>query len=70
MLLTRQGKLLLRHQDTRGEHVMNHEVVFLIDVDNTLLDADQVTFDLGHFLEETRRAQQQRYWNLFKTTTG
>lgn len=50
---------------------MNHEVVFLIDVDNTLLDADQVTFDLGRFLEETLgHDQQQRYWNLFKQLRG
>ena len=32
---------------------MNHDVVFLVDVDNTLLDADQVTRDLGRYLEET-----------------
>lgn len=46
---------------------MSHEVVFLIDVDNTLLDADRVTVDLGRYLEETvGHNRQQRYWNLFK----
>ncbi|MCW5799993.1 MAG: Hydrolase [Nitrospira sp.] len=45
----------------------NHDVVFLLDVDNTLLDADQVTTDLGRYLDETMgHARQQRYWNLFK----
>lgn len=47
--------------------MMSHDVVFLIDVDNTLLDADQVTLDLGRYLEETiGHNRQQRYWNLFK----
>lgn len=45
----------------------NHEVVFLLDVDNTLLDADRVTADLGRYLNETiGHARQQRYWALFK----
>ena len=34
--------------------IMNHEMVFLIDVDNTLFDADGVTIDLRHYLEKTR----------------
>lgn len=43
------------------------EVVFLLDVDNTLLDADRVTVDLGRYLEkEAGHDRQQRYWNLFK----
>lgn len=47
--------------------MMNHEVVFLIDVDNTLFDADWVTVDLGRFLEmKIGRVRQQRYWSLFK----
>lgn len=47
--------------------MMSHEVVFLIDVDNTLLDSDQVTADLGRFLEKAiGRDRQQRYWGLFK----
>ena len=47
--------------------MMTHEVVFLVDVDNTLLDADRVTCDLGRYLEHTiGHNQQQRYWSLFK----
>ena len=47
--------------------MMNHEVVFLLDVDNTLLDADRVTVDLGRYLEkEVGHDRQQRYWNFFK----
>jgi FMN phosphatase YigB (HAD superfamily) len=47
--------------------MMSHGVVFLIDVDNTLLDADRVTVDLGRYLEEhIGPDRQQRYWSLFK----
>lgn len=47
--------------------MMNHDVVFLLDVDNTLLDADRVTIDLGRYLEKAvGQNRQQRYWNLFK----
>jgi FMN phosphatase YigB (HAD superfamily) len=47
--------------------MMNQDVVFLLDVDNTLLDADRVTVDLGRYLEkEIGHGRQQRYWNLFK----
>lgn len=46
---------------------MSHDVVFLIDVDNTLLDSDLVTVDLGRYLEETiGHDRQRRYWSLFK----
>lgn len=46
---------------------MDHDVVFLLDVDNTLLDADRVTVDLGRYLDETiGHDRQQRYWALFK----
>lgn len=46
---------------------MSHDVIFLIDVDNTLLDADRVTVDLGRYLEEhIGHDRQQRYWSLFK----
>jgi hypothetical protein len=47
--------------------MMNQDVVFLLDVDNTLLDADRVAVDLGRYLEkEIGHGRQQRYWNLFK----
>lgn len=44
-----------------------HDVVFLIDVDNTLLDSDRILADFRHHLEkELGRERQQRYWELFK----
>jgi len=42
-------------------------VVFLLDVDNTLLDNDHVIADLMHHLErEVGRERGQRYWVLFE----
>jgi hypothetical protein len=42
-------------------------VVFLIDVDNTLLDNDQVTADLKrHLTEEFGQARQEGYWKIFE----
>jgi hypothetical protein len=42
-------------------------VVFLIDVDNTLLDSDRILVDFRRHLEkELGRERQQRYWELFK----
>jgi FMN phosphatase YigB (HAD superfamily) len=44
-----------------------HQVVFLFDVDNTLLDNDRVTADLKHHLErEVGHERQQRYWAIFE----
>jgi FMN phosphatase YigB (HAD superfamily) len=44
-----------------------HQVVFLFDVDNTLLDNDRVTTDLKHHLErEVGHERQQRYWAIFE----
>src|SRR5258708_33905601 len=46
---------------------MPQSVVFLFDVDNTLLDNDRVTADLKHHLEQkVGRARQQRYWSIFE----
>jgi hypothetical protein len=43
------------------------KVVFLFDVDNTLLDNDRVTRDLKTFLEkEVGRARCDRYWQIFE----
>src|SRR5690348_11154235 len=43
------------------------QVVFLLDVDNTLLDNDQVTADLKAHLQLVLGAErQQRYWALFE----
>jgi FMN phosphatase YigB (HAD superfamily) len=43
------------------------EVVFLLDVDNTLLDNDAVIADLGHHLEEQLgAANAAEYWSVFE----
>jgi FMN phosphatase YigB (HAD superfamily) len=45
----------------------SHEVVFLLDVDNTLLDNDRVAADLRHYLTQAFGAErQERYWALFE----
>jgi len=50
-----------------GEEVMVGKVVFLFDVDNTLLDNDRVTADLKKHLErEVGPQRAQRYWSLFE----
>ena len=42
-------------------------VVYLLDVDNTLLDNDRVTADLKHFLEvEVGLDKTRRYWEIFE----
>jgi FMN phosphatase YigB (HAD superfamily) len=44
-----------------------HRVVFLLDVDNTLLDNDKVTADLERYLiDEVGPARDQRYWAIFE----
>ena len=44
-----------------------HPVVFLLDVDNTLLDNDRIVADLMHHLErEVGPERQQRYWAIFE----
>lgn len=43
-------------------------VVFLFDVDNTLLDNDRVTLDLKRYLEkEVGSERNKRYWSIFET---
>jgi FMN phosphatase YigB (HAD superfamily) len=49
----------------RGDGV--HDVVFLLDVDNTLLDNDRVTADLKRHLEgEVGAEPAARYWAIFE----
>jgi len=49
--------------EARGQH----DVVFLVDVDNTLLDNDEVERDLKTYLERTfGRECQLRYWQIFE----
>lgn len=44
-----------------------HDVVFLLDVDNTLLDNDRVAQDLQLHIEEAVGAEcQARYWAIFE----
>jgi len=44
-----------------------HRVVFLLDVDNTLLDNDRVFSDLKRHLErEVGHEQNERYWTIFE----
>ncbi|MBZ5506821.1 MAG: HAD family hydrolase [Acidobacteriia bacterium] len=43
------------------------DIVFLFDVDNTLLDNDRVTADLKRHLEQqVGPERQQRYWDIFE----
>lgn len=45
----------------------DNRLVFLFDVDNTLLDNDGVASDLKKYLErEVGSARQQRYWEIFE----
>lgn len=44
-----------------------HEVVFLLDVDNTLLDNDRIVADLDHHLRREFAAESRdRYWTIFE----
>src|SRR5437016_11240691 len=44
-----------------------HELVFLLDVDNTLLDNDSVESDLREHLKQAFGTERQlRYWKLFE----
>jgi len=44
-----------------------HGVVFLFDVDNTLLDNDKVVSDLRRYLErEVGPERNERYWKIFE----
>ena len=46
---------------------MRKKVVFLFDVDNTLLDNDRVSADLKNHLEkEVGHERQKRYWTFFE----
>jgi FMN phosphatase YigB (HAD superfamily) len=46
---------------------MMADVVFLLDVDNTLLDNDAVIADLrGHLVETFGHACERRYWDIFE----
>src|SRR5579872_2126750 len=63
---------LNRSPDPRGDlmsqaHVTRSPVVFLLDVDNTLLNNDRVSEDLrSHLTREVGAQGQQRYWAIFE----
>src|SRR6185312_3082797 len=47
------------------------QVVFLLDVDNTLLDNDRIAVDLKRHLTQAFGAErQQRYWTIFEELRG
>ncbi len=50
-----------------GFVLMDKKLVFLFDVDNTLLDNDRVTADLKRQLErEVGHEREERYWTIFE----
>jgi hypothetical protein len=50
-----------------GDDAMMHDIVFLFDVDNTLLDNDRVQADLHvHIGIEHGVAARTRYWEIFE----
>ncbi len=50
---------------------MSSSVVFLFDVDNTLLDNDRVAADLRDYLERrVGHERQERYWSAFEQLRG
>ena len=52
---------------THRLHPMAHDIVFLLDVDNTLLDNDAVIEDLRHHLLDAFGAEcERRYWEIFE----
>jgi FMN phosphatase YigB (HAD superfamily) len=48
-----------------------HKIIFLFDVDNTLLDNDRVTADLKrHLQREVGSERAERYWAIFEQLRG
>lgn len=51
----------------KSHNEKSHRVVFLLDVDNTLLNNDRVTEDLRQFLvREFGEERQKRYWAIYE----
>ncbi len=47
---------------------MPNDIVFLLDVDNTLLDNDQIQEDLRqHMTSAFGATRQARYWEIFES---
>ena len=50
-----------------GKTDATHRIVFLVDVDNTLLDNDRITMDLKRHMTKAFGAERQhRYWAIFE----
>ncbi len=63
VLLTPDALLL----DDKEAPMVQNQVVFLFDVDNTLIDNDRVIADLMRHIErEVGHKHQQRYWAIFE----
>lgn len=55
-------------QTIMAENMTSTEIIFLIDVDNTLLDNDRFGSDLSAFLDQSFGAdERRRYWSIFET---
>ena len=64
---SRLGNLELVHRARKAGFMMSKAVVFLFDVDNTLLDNDRVSADLKQYLaNRVGEDHQRRYWALFE----
>lgn len=51
--------------------MLRDSVIFLFDVDNTLLDNDRVTLDLKRYLEkEVGTERNECYWSIFESLRG
>jgi hypothetical protein len=56
---------------TNEQNAGTQDIVFLFDVDNTLIDNDRVQADLGqHLLDEYGVVARDRYWALFEQLRG
>ncbi|MDA3913097.1 HAD family hydrolase [Oleiagrimonas sp.] len=64
---------MVRGDDTKPDHTGNHNMatsdhlIFLVDVDNTLLDNDRYADDLTAQLDHAFGAEErERYWSIYK----
>ena len=64
---TEIGKIYVGHAGEDKNMTVPEEVVFLLDVDNTLLDNDHIGTDLSHHLaQEFGEKNRDRYWGIFE----
>src|SRR5439155_25273370 len=61
------GMTMKQNRSAPARNRTKAKIVFLFDVDNTLLDNDRVTADLRRHLEqEVGPSQARRYWSIFE----